>query len=311
MDFLTLGEPLLCFDSGDLPLSATDAVRFYAVGAESNVAIGLARLGWGAAYVGRVGGDSAGRIVVRTLRGEGVDVSSLRTIPSAVTGLLIKEGDGPGRVAVTYHRAGSAGATLDLADLPADMAGLRRLHVTGITLVVSDSARAATLEAMRRARAAGARVSLDANFRRKLAADTALVAAFDQAAPLADEVFLGRSEAALCAGDDSDEAVEAYARALPVDTVVLKGGRGGATAFVDGDRRDHRPAAVSVVDPVGSGDAFVVGYLHARLAGGSIDDALAGGARVAARVIGCRGDYQGLPFADDLARDESSAAVSR
>ena len=51
MDCLTLGEPLICFDSDDLPLDATGTVRSYAVGAESNVAIGLARLGWDVAYV--------------------------------------------------------------------------------------------------------------------------------------------------------------------------------------------------------------------------------------------------------------------
>lgn len=311
MDCLTLGEPLICFDSDDLPLDAAATVRTYAVGAESNVAIGLARLGWRVGYVGRVGGDSAGRIITRTLRGEGVDVRALRAVDDRVTGLLLKEGDGPGRVAVTYHRSGSAGSTLAPSDLPGDLTGLRRLHVTGITLVLGDDARAAVLEAMRRARAAGARVSLDANFRRKLAGDGELVAAFDAAAPLADEVFLGRGEAALCAGSDDDDEIESYARALPASTVVLKKARGGATAFVDGARHDLDAHPVAVVDPVGSGDAFVVGFLHERLAGGGIDAALATGARVAARVIGRRGDYQGLPYRDDLVVADGRGAVSR
>lgn len=310
MDCLTLGEPLICFDSDDLPLDATGTVRSYAVGAESNVAIGLARLGWDVAYVGRVGADSAGRVIARTLRGEGVDVSALRTVPDLVTGLLLKEGDGPGRVTVTYHRAGSAGSTLAPEDLPADLTGLRRLHVTGITLVLGETARAATLEAMRRARTAGARVSLDANFRRKLADDAALAETFAEAAPLADEVFLGRGEAALCAGSESDDAIERFARSLP-GTTVLKGARGGATAFVSGARHEQPAEPVAVVDPVGSGDAFVVGWLHALLGGGTVEDALATGARVAARVISRRGDYQGLPYPEDLARADGLAAVSR
>lgn len=311
MDCLTVGEPLVSFDSDDLPLDAAATVRTSAVGAESNVAIGLARLGWSVGYVGRVGEDSAGRIITRTLRGEGVDVTGLRTVGDRATALLLKEGDGPGRVAVTYYRAGSAGSTLAPADLPSDFAGIRRLHVTGITLVLGDSARAAVLEAMRRARAAGARVSLDANFRRKLAADEVLAAAFAEAAPLADEILLGHGEAALCAGSDDERAIEDWARTLPARTVVLKGARGGAVALVDGERHAHAPRPVVVVDPVGSGDAFAVGFLHELLAGRGIDAALATGARVAARVIGRRGDYQGLPYADDLARGEAAVGVSR
>ena len=86
---------------------------------------------------------------MRTLRGEGVDVTGLTATGAAPTGILLKERLGSGHVEVTYHRAASAGSTLDVSDLPDVFVGIRRLHVTGITLVLSSSARDATLEAMR------------------------------------------------------------------------------------------------------------------------------------------------------------------
>ncbi|MFE5672964.1 sugar kinase [Agromyces sp. NPDC056523] len=300
MDCITLGEPLICFDSGQQPLDAASVVQKYVVGAESNVAIGLARLGRSVAYIGRVGSDSLGREIRRTLRGEGVDASGLVVAASAPTGVLLKERSTAGRTEVTYHRAGSAGSTLSVADLPARFAGIRRLHVTGITLVLSPAARRAALEAMRRARADGCRVSLDANFRRKLAPAPTLVDTFEEAAGLADEILLGRGEAALCAGSDDDAALEEYARSLSAETVVLKGVGGGASAFARHERIELEPGTVPVVDAVGAGDGFAVGFLHALLDGAPIVDALELAGRVAARVVSTQGDYQGLPYAEDL-----------
>jgi len=312
MDCLTLGEPLICFDSGDEPLDAVATVRKYAVGAESNVAIGLARLGHRVGYLGRVGRDTLGREIARTLRGEGVDISGLVETASAATGVLLKERLADGRTEVTYHRAASAGSTLDVADLPTDLTGVRRLHITGITLVLSDTARDAALEMMRRARAAGARVSLDANFRSKLAPASALVETFEHAASLADEVLLGRREAAVCAGSDDDDDLAEYARSLPVETVVVKGARGGAVAYAAGTRTEAAPTPATVVDPVGAGDAFAVGFLHVLLNDGPLDEALACGSRIAARVIARRGDYQGLPYPQELAAPaHSGSGVTR
>jgi len=312
MDCLTIGEPLMCFDSGDEPFDATQVVRKYAVGAESNVAIGLARLGRSVAYVGRVGRDNLGREIVRTLRGEGVDVSGLSAVDTGPTGLLLKEQPGAGHTEVTYHRAGSAGSTLSVADLPARFSNVRRLHVTGITLVLSPTARRAVLEAMRRAHADGCRVSLDANFRRKLAPASTLVEAFEEAAALADEIILGRGEAALCVGDDDDSRLEDYARSLPAETVVLKGASGGSIGFSGGERIECAPVRVPVIDSVGAGDGFAAGLLHALLDGRSLPGALEVGGRVAARVIARHGDYQGLPYAQDLEIDsKSTRAVLR
>jgi len=94
--------------------------------------------------------------------------------------------------------------------------------------------------------------------------------------------------------------VEGYVRSLAVGIAVLKGRRGGATAFSDEGRLEVPARPVDVVDPVGAGDAFAVGFLHAMLAGEALPDALESGGAVAARVITRHGDYHGLPYADEF-----------
>ncbi|HTE61731.1 MAG TPA: PfkB family carbohydrate kinase, partial [Solirubrobacteraceae bacterium] len=103
-------------------------------GAESNVAIGVARLGHPVTWIGRVGDDELGELVLRTLRAEGVDVAAVGREPDAPTGLMIKERRVGAVTRVHYYRSGSAGARLAAGDIHDGLladAGI--VHVTGIT----------------------------------------------------------------------------------------------------------------------------------------------------------------------------------
>lgn len=86
-------------------------------GSESNVAIGLSRLGHRAAWVGAVGNDEPGQLVLRTLRAEGVDVSSARLSDTSFTGFIAFDQPAHDITRVSYHRRGSAGSELTVADL--------------------------------------------------------------------------------------------------------------------------------------------------------------------------------------------------
>ena len=304
LDVATLGEALIGLDSGGTRMESARTLTKSVGGAESNTVIGLTRLGHRTAFIGRVGDDPFGREVERTIRGEGIDVSCLVRDPSRPTGLLLKE-RWDSRVSVYYHRTMSAGSGLDVSDVDLDLvARARLLHVTGVTLALGEGPRKAALAAATAARAAGVTVSLDANFRRKMGTPEELVGQFRELAPLADHVLLSWSDAALCAGSADEGTVRDYARGLEASTVVVKGPHGGAVAFVDGElAAEVEPSPVKVVDPVGAGDGFAVGYLHGLLTGFDIQARLDAGAWVAARVIGHIGDYEGLPLAAELAAE--------
>lgn len=312
LEVATLGEALIGLDSGGGRIESARTLTKSVGGAESNTVIGLARLGHRTAFIGRVGDDPFGREVERTLRGEGVDVTRLVRDPSRPTGLLLKE-RWDSRVSVYYHRTSSAGSALEVSDVDVDLvARARVLHVTGVTLALGHGPRKAALAAATAARAAGVTVSLDANFRHKMGTPDELVGQFHDLAPLADHVLLSWSDAVVCAGSPEEAAVHDYARGLEAPTVVVKGPRGGATAFVDGQLvAAVEPSPVVVADPVGAGDGFAVGYLHGLLTGADVHARLAIGAWVAGRAVGHLGDYEGLPLAGELAAELAAEALPR
>lgn len=313
VDFVTLGEALIGLDSCGRRLVSSRTLEKSVGGAESNTAIGLARLGHRSAFIGRVGADPLGQEVERTLRGEGVDVTHLVRDPERPTGLMLKERRGGPAVSVHYYRAGSAGSALDVGDVPAAaVTRARLLHVTGITLALGDAPRRAVRHALQLARDAGVTVSFDANFRYKLGTPRQLVAHFEEVVGFVDHVLLSWNDAATCAGTRDPELVQAYCRGLDRPVTVLKGPRGGATAF---EARtvtaavDAYPA--EVIDPVGAGDGFAVGYLHGVLVGMDRAACLATGAWVAAQVVAHAGDYEGLPSQDEVAAARDHEVMAR
>ncbi|MGK9220610.1 MULTISPECIES: sugar kinase [unclassified Microbacterium] len=236
-------------------------------GAESNVAIGLRRLGVDASWLGRVGDDALGERVVREIRAEGVDVRAV-VDDGAPTGLMVKERPSSTSTVVRYYRAGSAGSRLAPADLPAgwiEEAAL--LHVSGITALISATAREAFLAAIDRARDAGVTVSFDVNYRSALAPPETAGPVLRSIAERADLVFGGEDELMLLAVGGDAESCAGRLRAGGVGEVVVKRGAEGATLLSPEGRVEARGHAVDVVDTVGAGDAFVAGYLSALLAG--------------------------------------------
>src|SRR4051794_16118334 len=105
-DVLTIGESLgLTVASGIGAPMRGDELRLTFGGAESNVAIGVARLGGGAAWVGRLGSDSLGDLIVRELRSEGVEVFAARD-DEVPTSLMMKSRPRPGATSVAFYRHG-------------------------------------------------------------------------------------------------------------------------------------------------------------------------------------------------------------
>ena len=106
-------------------------------GAESNVAIGLARLGIPASWVSALGDDELGELVLNRLRAEGVDTTAVRRVRDRPTGLYLRE-EVAGSTRVYYYRRGSAASTLSPGEFePAVLEGADFLHLTGITAALS------------------------------------------------------------------------------------------------------------------------------------------------------------------------------
>jgi 2-dehydro-3-deoxygluconokinase len=269
-------------------------------GSESNVAIGLARLGHRAAWVGAVGNDEPGRLVQRTLRAEGVSTEWLRFSDESFTGFIAFDQPSQDITRVSYHRRGSAGATLTADESVAaiDAAQPRLLHVTGITPALSDATRAATLAAVRAASAAGIQVSLDVNYRARLWSRADAATALRELLPYVQTVFASDDELDLLI-DAADPVSDLLAGPTVDHVVVTAGGKGAWAHSVDGTI--HRSALpVTVVDSIGAGDAFVSGYLSATLDNLSLEARLERATTSGAFCVTALGDWESLPTRDDL-----------
>lgn len=308
-EVVTCGEAMmLLLAEPGVPLGAATYFRPSIAGAESNVATGLARLGHSVRWLGRVGADSAGETVMRSLRGDGVDCSRVVVDPQAPTGLLIRESHPARPIDVQYRRAGSAASRLHAAELHADMVtGARLVHVTGITAMLSPSASAAVDRLIELARAAGATVSFDPNVRLKLGDPARWRETVLPLLSRADLVFAGADELELL-GEAPAEAVADRLLADGVSTLITKNPDKSATLRSATESRTVPAFRVPVTDPVGAGDAFAAGYLSAWLRGTTVQRALTEAAAVAALVVQCAADVDGLPTA--AGRDRALAVLA-
>lgn len=301
-DVVTVGESLgLLTASRSGRLHHNRDLRLGFGGAESNVAIGVARLGATAAWIGRVGDDSLGELIVRELRAEGVHAFPV-VDRGASTALMIKEHPYPGAARITYYRRGQAGSRLQPRDVPDSVVSdTKILHLTGISAGLGASTLATAHAAADAAASAGATISFDVNHRTALWQDRgAASAAYLELARRAHIVFAGEEEAFLLTGIDTAHGQLDALLSLGVDCAVIKLGADGAIAATATDRLSAPAVPVPVVDTVGAGDAFVAGWL-AELAGGAgvglcLDTAVACGA------FACtgEGDWESAPGRDDL-----------
>ncbi len=299
-DLVTFGETMASIRAAGLVRDG-GAMTMTLGGAESNVAIGLARLGHRVRWAGRLGADEVGAFAVKTLRGEGVDIDAVTIDPSRPTGLLLIEKRAADVSRVAYYRAGSAGSAIEPADLAGCFdASTRLLHLTGITPALSSSAAEASLWAARRARELGVLVSFDVNYRAALWGRDAASPLLAELAGLATVVFASEDELGMIApGDTEDEAVRSLLAGAADQVVVTRGGD-GASAWSRTENATLPARRVTVVDTIGAGDAFTAGYLSALLDGEHLAARLDRGTVLGAFAVSAAGDWQALPRRDEL-----------
>jgi 2-dehydro-3-deoxygluconokinase len=301
-EVVTLGEAMrLLLAEPGVALRRAHTFTSSVAGAETNVAVGLARLGHRVRWLSRVGDDPSGASILATLRADDVDVSRVEVDPGGFTGFLVRDTE-----TVEYHRSGSAASHLSAAYVrEAGLDGARLVHVSGITAMLSPDAREAVEALFTLARASGAWVSFDPNVRLKLGSADRWRETVGPLLSRADLVFAGEDELELL-GQTPDALLAGRAQ-----TVVVKQ-RDKIARAVTADGSWAQPSLVTrVVDPVGAGDALTAGYLSSWLRGAKPAEALRAGAACAALVVGTRTDLEGLPGQGELTKALIGTEVDR
>jgi 2-dehydro-3-deoxygluconokinase len=270
-DVVTLGETMLRFTPpGVQRIDQAPHFELEVGGTESNTSVGLARLGLNVAWLSRLPANPLGRRIARTLAGQGVDTSHIAWSATDRLGLYFVEfGDGPRPTQVTYDRADSAMSRMQPEELPAELfdpGRSRHLHLTGITVAISDSAAATARRAVEMAKAAGMSFSFDVNYRAKLWSPAEAKAG----------CHIRDAESIYGVSGDPDTALAQLQAQYPQATIILTLGAEGAIGAEPGKAAISQSVfPAGTVGRIGGGDAFTAGVLYGYLTDANPDTRLA------------------------------------
>jgi sugar/nucleoside kinase (ribokinase family) len=259
----------------------------------------VARLGHRAGYLGAVGQDDFGRCILERFARDGVDFSHGRVLADRTTGVAFVAYFRDGSRRFIFHWRDAASGQLDPAQVQAAyFQNARWLHLTGSTLAINESCRAAAYRALD-ALPAGARISFDPNIRPEVLTVEQIR---DLCRPVLDraDVFLpSAGEALMFTGAISDEE-GCRALAATGKLVVLKQGVRGCTVFEQESEVVVPGFVVPEVDPTGGGDCFCAGFTAGLLEGLRPPEAARFANAVGALAVTKRGPMEGAPARQEV-----------
>jgi len=293
------GKRAICVGEATIELARGADGRFALAssGDTFNTAIYLARAGQPTAFASALGDDPYSDAIVSLAAAEGIGTDLITRVAGRLPALALVDANLKGeRRARAWREAAPA---RDLFELPnwslvaAALSTARLIYFSGITLsLYSNIGLGRFLAALELARAAGAKIAFDGNFR----ADgwrgdlTRTRTVFAEALKRVDIALPAYDDEAVLWGDPSPEATVERLQAFGVNEIVVKNGPNGALV-VSAAARDMVPVpeVVTPVDATAAGDGFNAGYLAARLAGRSAFEAAEAAHRLAGQVIRHRG----------------------
>lgn len=298
MECVTFGESMVLFNPDSTgPLRYVHNFNKSIAGAESNVAIALARLGHEVGWFSKLGDDEFGRYIKAVIRGEGVDVSRISIDSERSTGLLFKERFAHVNPNVYYYRKNSAASNITIEDLDLDyIKSAKILHVTGITLALSNTARETVYKAIEVAKSNNVLISFDPNIRLKLWNIEEAKPIIMDIMKMTDIVFPGKEEGKLLLGTDEPKEIGRFFLNMGCKIVATKLGKEGC--YIASRENEELVAGYIVEKPedtVGAGDGFAAGFLSGILRNLNLRECGQLANAVGAMATLVRGDMEGFP----------------
>jgi 2-dehydro-3-deoxygluconokinase len=309
-------------------------------GAEANAAVTLAQFGIDSFYVTRLPKQDIGDAAIRALRAEGVRTDFIVRGGDRVGIYFVEAGASQRPSNVIYDRARSAISEMEpgTVNWARVFDGADWFHVTGITPALGEKGTACTQEAVAAAKAAGVRVSVDLNFRKKLWTEARAQQIMRPLMRQVDVVIANEEdiqsvlglqvpETDVTAGHLNMDGYKGVAQQVskelgpPMVAVTLResvsaSDNGWSAVLWDEARQQFHKSQrydVRIVDRVGGGDSFAGGLIYGLLTGRDPAAALRFAVAASALKQTIPGDFNRMSVAevDRLVGGDASGRVQR
>lgn len=240
----------------------------YPSGAPAIFIDAAAKLGLNTGFIGVVGDDEFGELLVERLSRDGVDVRCLRAAEGYTTGTAFVMYYSSGSRKFIFHLRHSAAGQLSPEDVDEEyIAKFRLLHIMGSSLAVSKSSREACYKAAEIAHKRGITITFDPNLRPELLDVDTIKKICEPVLKLSRVALPSGTEAAALTG--TEKPVEAGERLLEAgpEIVVIKKGSEGAVAVTRQEVIFELAFEVKELDPTGAGDAYDAAFIYGLLKG--------------------------------------------
>ncbi|MDR2753680.1 MAG: 5-dehydro-2-deoxygluconokinase [Oscillospiraceae bacterium] len=325
LDLVLLGRAAIDFNPVDYFQTLAESTTFkkYLGGSPANIAVGLARLGKKCGFFCRVSDDRFGEYVFDVFNREGVDTSRIRRcVNGEKLGLTFTEILSRDESSILMYRNDIADLALAPGDIDEDyIASAKALLISGTALAKSPS-REAALKAVTLAQKTNTPIVFDIDYRPYNWASNDEKAIYYARVAEAADVILGSREEfdlteALLGLDGTDETSAAYWQGQNAKIVVIKHGKQGSTAHVEGEQFSIKPFPVQTLKSFGGGDGYASSFLFGLLEGWELIDCLELGSASASLLVGAHGCSCFMPTLDEVrayikkCKDEFGEMVAR
>ncbi len=288
-DFTTFGEGVLRLSvPAGQRIETAKSFDVDVSGTEANVASALARLGWRSGWVSALPDTPPGQRVKNNFHAHGVDLSAvIWREEGRVSTYYVEYAKPPRPIMIYYDRKDSCLTQLTPDDIDWNyLLDTRHLHLSGLTVPLSDGTQEIISLALAKAREKGITTSFDVNYRHLLwSADEAR----ERLTPLMQDVdvlFLAKRDAAHIFGFDSDvsDVIDRLSQMTGARNIVMSLSSDGVAGWDGSSIQQVKARDVDIIDRIGAGDAMISGVLHGWF-GGSLVKGLHYGAMMAALAM--------------------------
>ena len=261
-----LGELLIDFTECGVSNGGMKLFEQNPGGAVANVLAAMARLGERTAFIGKVGNDMHGRFLKETLENAGINTTGLVMSNDFFTTLAFVALSVNGERTFSFARKPGADTQLNAEEVDESILESTGIFHVGSLSLTDEPARSATHHAVKTAKARGAVISYDPNYRASLWKDEATAKErMRELLSFVDIVKLSDEETTLLTDEPAPEQAAKKLNDRGIPCVVVTLGKKGALVSVNGDNTIIHGYPHPAIDTTGAGDAFWGGFLHRML----------------------------------------------